>query len=871
MARLVRSVAALVLGLFIAAGAPAYGQEGGTARFEGRRLADALKDLEGRGLRIIYSSEAVRPEMRVTTEPRATALRRILDELLSPHGLLARDGPGGSLLVVKDPRARLKRTATPERTRAIPPGAPTVAAVKGVDPTRFEETIVVTDVDPGIAPAGPPPLAPRPLDVRGFAGGFENIFRTLQALPGVTATDELGSRISVRGGSPDQNLVVMDGVEIHNPYRLYVPSEDLGMVGMASAFNPETIDSFELFPGAFDVRYGDRLSSLLLVSNREGSDAEAFQGFAFLSLTDANVIVEGKLPDRADGSWLLTTRRTYFDLLAERAIGVLLPAFEDVQTKVSWHPRPRQRVSLVGLAGRERTRTRDSAASDESRSARTQNHLLAMTFESGVGSEGSSRTIASFSRFSDALAAYERSLDNSRGANTADSISTGGLLEFQLARDVAVRDLTVRQELVFNPSARHWLDLGFETHKLDTRWAWKISGDRSLQQANGSSIRLGTGLPGALDSSRDSYRFGAWVQDRVEVSPRLVLQPGLRVDRSSLTGESTFSPRLSGTLNLGHALRLDAALRLHSQTPGYEKLFQSDYFIDLSPGQRPNLKTERALHAVTGLQRDFGGGLSARVDAYYKRFSNLIVGTLESEEERQARLASYDVPAALRASVPTRAEITTSPLNAARGDAYGVDVRVAHAGGGSASPLTGWAAYSFGRASRTAYGVTRPFDYDRRHAVSIAANLKLGSRLDLSATGRWATGFPRTPVRGVRLALVADAHDVDRDGNREERVPQRDASGHALFQPDLGDLSNVNAARLPHFARLDARLTYRPSWGGERWAFYADLLNVLNAKNVIQIDSALVLDPASDRPGIIELPQDRGIPFFPSFGIRVWF
>jgi outer membrane receptor protein involved in Fe transport len=196
---------------------------------------------------------------------------------------------------------------------------------------------------------------------------------------------------------------------------------------------------------------------------------------------------------------------------------------------------------------------------------------------------------------------------------------------------------------------------------------------------------------------------------------------------------------------------------------------------------------------------------------------------------------------------------------------------VAHAGGGADTPLTGWASYSFGRATRTAYGITRPFDYDRRHALSVAASLKIGSRLDLSATGRWAAGFPRTPIRGVRLALVADATDEDGDGNRDERVPQRDASGFPLFHPDLGDLSNVNTARLPHFARVDARLTWRPSWGGERWTFYADFINVLNAKNVIQIDSALVFDPASDRPRIIEVAEDRGIPFFPSFGIRFWF
>jgi hypothetical protein len=867
---MVRTTAALALGVVIVAGAAAHGQEGGGARFEGHRLADALKVLEVRGLNLIYSSDAVRPEMRIRTEPRATSLRRILDELLAPHGLIARDGPGGSVLVVRDRRARMRRVPAPEKPEATPLDAADAAATNAVELTRFEETIVVADVDPGARSAGPLPLALRALDVRAFTGGFENVFRTLQALPGVAGTEELGSRLSVRGGGPDQNLTIMDGIEIHNPYRLHVPSEDLGMVGLASSFNPETISSFELFPGAFDVRHGDRLSSVLVVSNRQGSDAEAIQGFGLLSFIDANVILEGRLPGRASGSWLLTARRTHVDDFAEPLIGVELPSFADVQARVSWGPRPGQRVTLTGLAGRERTSPTDDAASDERHSTRTDNDLLALTFESSLGRAGSSRTIGSFSQFDDALNAYERSLDNSRGANTPESIANGGMFEYHLARAVAVRDLAVRQEFTFTPSGQHWFDLGIETHRLDTRWAWTISGDRSQHQPNGSSIRLGSGLPGALDSRVNSSRFGAWVQDRLQVSTGFVLQPGFRVDRSSLTGTGTVSPRVSAALNLGQAMRIDAAVRLHSQSPGYEKLFQSDYFIDLSDSAASSLEAERALHAVAGFQRTFGG-FSARVDAYYKRFTDLIVGRLETDEQRQARFAGYDVPAVLRSSVPARAEITTAPINAGTGRAYGADIHVAQAGRGAAAPITGWASYSFGRATRTAYGVTRPFDYDRRHALSIAAILRIGSRVDLSASGRWATGFPRTPVRGVRLALVADAHDADGDGNREERVPQRDASGVPLFQPDLGDLANVNTARLPHFSRVDTRLTWRPGWGGERWTLYADFLNVLNAKNLIQIDSALVFDPASDRPRIIERSEDRGIPFFPSFGIRVWF
>ena len=141
--------------------------------------------------------------------------------------------------------------------------------------------------------------------MRSIAGAAENIFRTVQTLPGVNATEDFGSRLSVRGGGPDQNLTVMDGVEIHDPYRLF---------GLTSAFNPETIENFEFVAGGFSPKYGDRLSSILLIENRAGTQAKAFAGSFSLALTDTNAVVEGRLPGGMKGAWIVSARRTYYDL-----------------------------------------------------------------------------------------------------------------------------------------------------------------------------------------------------------------------------------------------------------------------------------------------------------------------------------------------------------------------------------------------------------------------------------------------------------------------------------------------------------------------------------------------------------------------------
>jgi outer membrane receptor protein involved in Fe transport len=369
------------------------------------------------------------------------------------------------------------------------------------------------------------------------------------------------------------------------------------------------------------------------------------------------------------------------------------------------------------------------------------------------------------------------------------------------------------------------------------------------------------GLPDELDSTVASTRLGAWVQDRFRAGSRLTLQAGLRLDWSGVNRRATLSPRAAATLRLGDATRLQAGGGLFTQSPGYEKLIQADYFVDLSSDGPLALRHERAWHAVLGLERDLDSDLTARVEAYWKGYEDLIVGRLETEAERLERVGRYDFPPELQWSVPTAPIITTLPVNDGRGESWGFDVFVQKRPG-ARSRLSGWASYTYGRARRDQYGRRAPFDYDRRHAVSLVGSWRISDTLELAATLRAFSGFPRTPVLGLRVSA-----DETEDGRL---VPARDAEGGYVFETDLGDASNLNASRLPDYARLDLRLNWQPRGRRGRWLLYLDVLNVTNRKNAAFVEPRLEHDPTADRPHLVEEPGGR-VPLLPSIGVRFRF
>ena len=717
-------------------------------------------------------------------------------------------------------------------------------------PETFAETVeVVSEMAVQERPSATP-VAPEA--VFRAPGSIDNVFRTLDTLAGVASTDDFGSRLAVRGGTPDQNLTVMDGIEVHNPYRLF---------GIASAFNPETVESFELTAGGFGAAYGDRLSSLLVVDNRAGRPG--FEGSTAASITDANVVLEGTTPIGSDGTWLLSARRTYYDLVAGRVADQNFPSFADLQLQAGWDLGPGHRLTLTGLRSVEDADLAFDFDDSEGRAALGSdiaNGLASARFDAVLGPRATATTIVSWYRNRESLRFDGLVRSDATRSNAPDDDVAFGQTEVLFDRDVTVADRSLRQDLRIQVSPRHLVQTGLELHRLHTGYRWLIAGDRNDVQPNGSSVQGGAGLPGDLDSVVNGTRGGVWLQDTWTPSERLSFEPGLRLDWSTVNGGATLSPRFAGSYDVGRGARVRAAGGLYTQSPGYEKLTQSDYFIDLSGARELGLRHERATHVVVGLEQALGPDLTARVEGYYKRFDDLLLGRLETEAERRTRLGRYDFPEAVGDSVPAAPIILSAPTNDAGGEAWGLDVYLAH--GNPAAPLTGWLSYAWGRAERESYGRRYAFEYDRPHAFNAVGRYRLTSRWDLAATLRLASGFPHTPALGLRVASVED--------DRGRLVPATDSAGNLQYTVDYGGVGNLNSGRLPHYARVDVRATYQRGGADGGWSLYVEVINLLGRDNAIVLEPRLQHDPGAELPRLFEAPG-QGFPRVPTFGLRFRF
>ena len=184
-----------------------------------------------------------------------------------------------------------------------------------------------------------------------------DLFRTIQALPGVLTTSEFSTGLVIRGGNTDQNLILLDGVTVYNPSHLG---------GIFSNFIVDGVKEAELIKGAYNAEYGGRLSAVLNIISREGNKKKV-EGKANLSLLSAQATLEGPF---YKGAWVFSGRRTYFDKIFQNVPSIPPYYFYDIQSHIYSDLTPKDRISLsfyngvddlifdtFGLAGRWGNRT----------------------------------------------------------------------------------------------------------------------------------------------------------------------------------------------------------------------------------------------------------------------------------------------------------------------------------------------------------------------------------------------------------------------------------------------------------------------------------------------------------------------------------
>jgi hypothetical protein len=410
-----------------------------------------------------------------------------------------------------------------------------------------------------------------------------------------------------------------------------------------------------------------------------------------------------------------------------------------------------------------------------------------------------------------------------------------------------------------------------ELHSLDTAWSMTGGLDVPFLRRFGAS-GWGSANGGPVEARLAPSRGAAWLQAQAGPFQGFVLDAATRLEWNTVNGEVPVLPRFRVTRSLGASAQVWSGVGWYSQSPGYEKLLQSDYYLDLA-GSQPAPANERAMQAVAGFKRDLGRSLSLRAEAYYKRMDHLLVGRLETDAERERRLASYEIPPGYPGGPLAEQRPTAHPTNDAEARAYGVDLLLQRRPVSAETRLTGWIAYSFGRSERTAYGKTVPADQDRRHGLSLAGSFRVTPRFQISATWLFSSGLPFSPVQ-ADVVFQPDFDDRDADGDRDERRALRWSDGG--FVMDIEDhflsLSQLNSKRLPAYARLDLRFGYAPAWGGRRWELYLDVMNALNRSNTTYLDYEQAPGGQSG-PADFRLQEKRigGLPVVPSFGVRVTF
>jgi hypothetical protein len=530
-----------------------------------------------------------------------------------------------------------------------------------------------------------------PQEIRRSPGSAEDIFRVMQSLPGVATAGGKSAQLIVRGGSPDENLTLLDNIEIYNPIHFARTGESMGII---SIINPSLLKDVNFLTGGFPAKYGDKMSSVFDMTMVDGN-REVHNIDVNANVAGFGAMVDG--PVMKDGSMVFSARRGLFDLITSVLDRPAAPSYYDAVGKFTYDLDIKNRLSFVGFYYLDQI-TRDGVVRMKS-SADTGKYNYLSRDDYGTAFGVNWRYLISPEVYMmTTLSTSGNGWNTLRG--TVDRRDLIG-------EDILEKSHMLKSELAVQLSPSLDLRAGAQVQLVESRQtSWKPADTtRSGQIIPASSVSYVPWM---------SNKPSAFLQATWQPWIRFALTAGVRFDHFSFTKQTTLSPRLSATYHLTDQTSLNMAYGRFYQNP-------ASYQIAQDPVNQ-QLRSSNATHSIVGIDHLIREDLRATVEVYYKKLADVIVGS------------------------DTSAVLTNTGSGFARGIEFSIQKKFT---GG----FVGTASYSYSESRRRdAVGSGEYyFEFDRPHIVNLIAGWELGDNWQLGAKFQYASGSPYTPVVGVAL------------------------------------------------------------------------------------------------------------------------
>lgn len=620
-------------------------------------------------------------------------------------------------------------------------------------------------------------ITPKTITKIPSVGGQADLAQYLQVIPGVVFTGDQGGQLYIRGGSPIQNKVLLDGMIVYNPFH---------SIGLFSVFDTDIIRNAEVYTGGFGAEYGGRISSVMDITTRDGNK-KRFSGKIGGTTFGAKVMLEGPLkkaksPDDTSISFILSAKNSYLESTSEsiykNIVDETLPYnFQDLYGKLSLNAANGSKINFFGFKFADQVNNYKSISDFNWDSYGGGANFVIIPGKSPVLIEGNI-----------AYSNYEATLEEANNPDRSSSIG-GFNAGFNFTYFIGKNTLKYGVEL-----------LGFKT---------------VFDYAKGNGIKI--------NQTENTTELGAYAKYKAQFGG-FIFEPSLRLHWYSSLAEVSPEPRVAMKYNVNDWFRVKAAAGMYSQNLiaansdrdvvnlFYGFLSGQDNLPKKFDGKDVSTKLQKANHFILGTEFDVAANTVLNVEGYLKDFRQL------TNMNRNQLYSEDGAPAGTD-------EILKKDWMIEKGKAYGVDVSIKY----DFNRVYLWLAYSLAFVNKDYENADRELvnyrtHYDRRHNVNVMATYTAGSRRQWEFSGRWnfGSGFPFTQVVGFYEYYGFENINDD---------PYSSSGSLGILYDD------VNKGELPTYHRLDIDVK-RKFYFTENVLLELDLsvTNCYNRNNIFYVD-----------------------------------